>query len=56
VEAIAKGQNRLLLVMATGSGKTYTAFQIIHRLWKNGAKQRILFLAGRTSLISKTKR
>ena len=56
VEAIAKGQDRLLLVMATGSGKTYTAFQIIHRLWKNGAKKRILFLADRTSLISQTKR
>ncbi|MEG4206315.1 DEAD/DEAH box helicase family protein [Microcoleus sp. Pol7_A1] len=56
VEAIAKGQNRLLLVMATGSGKTYTAFQIIYRLWKNGLKKRILFLADRTSLISQTKR
>lgn len=56
VEAIAKGQDRLLLVMATGSGKTYTAFQIIHRLWKNGTKKRILFLADRTSLISQTKR
>lgn len=39
VEAIAKGQNRILLVMATGTGKTYTAFQIIHRLWKAGAKK-----------------
>lgn len=56
VEAIAKGQNRLLLVMATGSGKTYTAFQIIYRLWKNGIKKRVLFLADRTSLISQTKR
>lgn len=56
VEAIAKGQNRLLLVMATRSGKTYTAFQIIYRLWKNGIKKRILFLADRTSLISQTKR
>ncbi|MFZ4666168.1 MAG: EcoAI/FtnUII family type I restriction enzme subunit R, partial [Prochlorotrichaceae cyanobacterium] len=56
VEAIATGQDRLLLVMATGSGKTYTAFQIIHRLWKNGVKKRILFLADRTSLISQTKR
>lgn len=45
VEAIAKGQNRLLLVMATGTGKTYTAFQIIYRLWKSGSKKRILFLA-----------
>jgi type I restriction enzyme, R subunit len=56
VEAIAKGQNRLLLVMATGSGKTYTAFQIIYRLWKHGIKQRVLFLADRQSLISQTKR
>ena len=54
VEAIAKGQNRILLVMATGTGKTYTAFQIIHRLWKSGAKKRILFLADRTSLIDQT--
>jgi type I restriction enzyme R subunit len=56
VEAIAKGQERILLVMATGSGKTYTAFQIIYRLWKNGVKKRVLFLADRTSLISQTKR
>jgi type I restriction enzyme R subunit len=56
VEAIAKGQNRILLVMATGTGKTYTAFQIIHRLWKSGAKKRILFLADRNALISQTKR
>lgn len=56
VEAIAKNQYRLLLVMATGSGKTYTAFQIIYRMWKNGVKKRILFLADRTSLISQTKR
>jgi type I restriction enzyme R subunit len=47
VEAIAKGQNRILLVMATGTGKTYTAFQIIWRLWKAGQKKRILFLADR---------
>ena len=51
VEAVASGQNRLLLVMATGTGKTYTAFQIIHRLWKAGAKKRILFLADRNILI-----
>ena len=51
VEAIANGQNRVLLVMATGTGKTYTAFQIIHRLWKSGAKKRILFLADRNALI-----
>jgi type I restriction enzyme R subunit len=56
VEAIAKGQNRLLLVMATGTGKTYTAFQIIHRLWKSGTKKRILFLADRNALIDQTRR
>jgi type I restriction enzyme R subunit len=51
VEAVAKGQNRLMLVMATGTGKTYTAFQIIHRLWKAKAKKRILFLADRNVLL-----
>ncbi|GAT64028.1 EcoAI/FtnUII family type I restriction enzme subunit R [Paludibacter jiangxiensis] len=56
VEAIANGQPRILLVMATGTGKTYTAFQIIHRLWKSGAKKRILFLADRNALIDQTKR
>jgi type I restriction enzyme R subunit len=58
VEAIAKeeGNNRHLLVMATGTGKTYTAFQIIYRLWKSGLKKRILFLADRTSLIDQTVR
>jgi len=56
VEAIANGQNRILLVMATGTGKTYTAFQIIHRLWKSKAKTRILFLADRNALIDQTKR
>ena len=54
VEAIANGQNRVLLVMATGTGKTYTAFQIIWRLWKAGLKKRILFLADRTALIAQT--
>ena len=54
VEAIASGQNRVLLVMATGTGKTYTAFQIIWRLWKARIKKRILFLADRTALISQT--
>ena len=54
VEAIANGQDRVLLVMATGTGKTYTAFQIIWRLWKAGIKKRILFLADRTALISQT--
>jgi len=55
VEAIANGQDRILLVMATGTGKTYTAFQIIHRLWKSGAKKRILFLADRNALIQQTR-
>jgi type I restriction enzyme R subunit len=50
IEAIAKERNRLLLVMATGTGKTYTAFQIIWRLWKAGIKKRILFLADRNIL------
>ncbi len=54
VEAIAAGQKRVLLVMATGTGKTYTAFQIIWRLWKSGAKKRILFLADRNILIDQT--
>jgi type I restriction enzyme R subunit len=54
IEAIAKGQNRILLVMATGTGKTYTAFQIIHRLWKSGAKKKILYLADRNILIDQT--
>lgn len=56
LDAIAKGQNRVLLVMATGTGKTYTAFQIIHRLWKSGTKKRILFLADRNALIDQTRR
>lgn len=55
VEAVARGQNRVLLVMATGTGKTYTAFQIIWRLWKAKAKKRILFLADRNILIDQTK-
>ena len=54
VEAIACGQKRVLLVMATGTGKTYTAFQIIWRLWKSGARKRILFLADRNILIDQT--
>ena len=54
VEAIAQGQKRAMLVMATGTGKTYTAFQIIWRLWKSGAKKRILFLADRNILIDQT--
>lgn len=55
VEAIALGQNRVLLVMATGTGKTLTAFQIIWRLWKSGAAKRILFLADRNILVDQTK-
>ena len=55
IEAIAKGQNRILLVMATGTGKTFTAFQIIWRLWKSRAKKRILYLADRNILIDQTK-
>ena len=61
VEAIANGQNRVLLVMATGTGKTYTAFQIIHRLWKSpwradkpSGQKRILVLADRNILIDQT--
>lgn len=54
VEAVAKGQKRVLLVMATGTGKTYTTFQIIWRLWKAGTAKRILFLADRNILIDQT--
>lgn len=54
VEAVAKGQPRALLVMATGTGKTYTAFQIIWRLWKAGRMKRILFLADRNILVDQT--
>ncbi len=54
IDAIAKGQKRILLVMATGTGKTYTAFQIIHRLWKAGISKKILFLADRNVLIDQT--
>ncbi|HMP75476.1 MAG TPA: DEAD/DEAH box helicase family protein [Kiritimatiellia bacterium] len=55
IEAIAKGQDRILLVMATGTGKTYTAFQIIWRLWKARKKKRILFLADRNILVDQAK-
>lgn len=55
VEAVARGQNRILLVMATGTGKTFTAFQIIWRLWKSKQKKRILFLADRNILVDQTK-
>ena len=54
IEAIAQGQKRILLVMATGTGKTFTAFQIIWRLWKSKAKKRILFLADRNILVDQT--
>ncbi|MBZ0068031.1 MAG: DEAD/DEAH box helicase family protein [Thiobacillus sp.] len=55
IEAIAKGQQRILLVMATGTGKTYTAFQIIWRLWKSKTRKRILFLADRNILVDQTR-
>ncbi|ANB02392.1 EcoAI/FtnUII family type I restriction enzme subunit R [Ectothiorhodospira sp. BSL-9] len=55
VEAVARGQQRILLVMATGTGKTFTAFQIIWRLWKAKQKKRILFLADRNILVDQTK-
>lgn len=54
VDAIARGQNRALLVMATGTGKTYTAFQIIYRLWKAEKKKKVLFLADRNVLVDQT--
>ncbi len=56
IEAIGNGQDRILLVMATGTGKTYTAFQIAYRLWKAKAKKCILFLADRNALIDQTRR
>lgn len=55
VEAIARGQRRILLVMATGTGKTYTAFQIIWRLWKARRVRRVLFLADRNILVDQTR-
>ncbi len=54
IEAIANGQQRLLLVMATGTGKTYTAFQIVYRLLKSGMKQKILYLADRNILVDQS--
>ncbi len=54
IDSIASGNNRILLVMATGTGKTYTAFQIIWKLWKAGIKKRILFLADRNILVDQT--
>ncbi|MEG2936689.1 MAG: DEAD/DEAH box helicase family protein, partial [Clostridium sp.] len=55
IEAIARGQNRILLVMATGVGKTYVAFNIIYRLWKSRRKKKILFLADRNILVDQTR-
>lgn len=55
IETISKGENRVLLVMATGTGKTYTAFQIMWRLWKGKQKKRILFLADRNILVDQSK-
>lgn len=55
VKEILNGKKRLLLVMATGTGKTYTAFQIIWKLWKSGRKKRVLFLADRNILIDQAK-
>lgn len=55
IEAISRGQDRILLVMATGTGKTYTAFQIIWRLWKAREKKRILFLADRNILVDQSR-
>ena len=55
IEAISGGRDRILLVMATGTGKTYTAFQIIWRLWKSRQKKRILFLADRNILVDQTR-
>lgn len=54
IEAVAKEQDRILLVMATGTGKTYTTFQIIYRLWKARRAKRILFLADRNILVDQT--
>ena len=54
LDAIAKGQDRILLVMATGTGKTYTAFQIVYRLLASGMKQKILYLADRNNLVDQT--
>lgn len=54
VEAIANGQERLLLVMATGTGKTYTAFQIVYRLLKSGFKKKVLYLADRNILVDQS--
>ena len=55
LDAIARGQNRILLVMATGTGKTYTAFQIVYRLLKSGMKRKVLYLADRNILIEQSR-
>ena len=54
VDAIAKGQPRLLLVMATGTGKTYAAFQVVYRLLKSGMKRKVLYLADRNILVDQS--
>lgn len=54
LDAIAKGQNRILLVMATGTGKTYTAFQIVYRLLESGVKRKVLYLADRNNLVDQS--
>lgn len=54
VDAVAKGENRILITMATGTGKTFTAFQIVWRLWKSGTKKKILYLADRNILVDQT--
>jgi len=54
VDAVAKGRNRVLVVSATGTGKTFMTFQIIYRLWKSGLKKKILFLADRNVLVDQT--
>lgn len=54
VEAVARGQKRILLVMATGTGKTYTAFQIVYRLLKSGLKRKVLYLADRNNLVDQS--
>lgn len=54
VEAVARGQERILLVMATGTGKTYTAFQIVYRLLKSGLKRKVLYLADRNNLVDQS--
>lgn len=54
LDAIARGQNRILLVMATGTGKTYTAFQIVYRLLASGVKRKVLYLADRNNLVDQS--